>query len=407
MALNISMTYTEIDVCIACNSSDLTFFYEYKSSPLTDIYFADASEALALPRYPLVLGYCNCCRHLQLKHQVDPSLSYSNYSYKSNITVGISQNFQEYAQELYSLNSSHILSLLDVGSNDGSFIQACKDIGMKAVGIEPSAELSTFANQHDRPTINAYFDSLVASKLTLQNQSTLYDYITFNNVLANIPNPSNALATARSLLKNSEAKIVIQTGYHPLQFSKGLFDYVYHEHYSYFSLNSISFLARRVGLTIHSYSISSLRGGTLRVILEVDTCTKIPPNLPPERFTSLLELYRIEYLINSSRAYLTSTLDTLKAEGLQVVGFGASHSTGILVHTLGLETYIDFLVDQNIDKHGFYMPGTSLQVFDTQSIFKSSSNKVAIILAWQYYDQIRTFLLENGFKGTIIRPILP
>jgi len=91
---------------------------------------------------------------------------------------------------------------------------------MKVVGIEPSAEHSEFANQHDRPTVNSYFDSSVASKLTHHDQPTRYDYITFNNVLANIPNPVNALKTARSLLKNSEGKIIIQTGYHPLQFSK-------------------------------------------------------------------------------------------------------------------------------------------------------------------------------------------
>ena len=144
------------------------------------------------------------------------------------------------------------------------------------------------------------------------------------------------------------------------------------------------------------------------MILEAEDTRSTPPKeLPSERFTSLIELNRIEYLINSSRTYLTSTLDKLKAEGLQIFGFGASHSTGILVHTLGLANYIDFLVDHNTDKHGCYMPGTRLQVVDTQKIFNSSSTKVAIILAWQYYDQIRDYLLDNGFSGTIIKPILP
>ena len=60
--------------------------------------------------------------------------------------------------------------------------------------------------------------------------------------MANIDNPYQALNLAKSLLKSEDSIIAIQTGYHPTLFGKGIFDYIYHEHYSYFNLKSLSSL---------------------------------------------------------------------------------------------------------------------------------------------------------------------
>ena len=34
-----------------------------------------------------------------------------------------------------------------------------------------------------------------------------------------------------------DGTLAINTGYHPTQFKKNMFDYIYHEHYSYYSLS--------------------------------------------------------------------------------------------------------------------------------------------------------------------------
>ena len=108
-------------------------------------------------------------------------------------------------------------------------------------------------------------------------------------------------------------------------------------------------------------------------------------------------------ILGQDGAYLAQLL--LK-KNYKIIGFGASHSTGVLVKHFGLEKYLDYLVDENTDKHGLYMPGTSLQVKDCGVLYKER-NVIILILAWQYFDLIREKLISNGFEGQILKPMLP
>ena len=77
-----------------------------------------------------------------------------------------------------------------------------------------------------------------------------------------------------------------------------------------------------------------------------------------------------------------------------------------MVKHFDLEQYLDYLVDENTDKHGLFMPGTSLEVKDCSGLYRDK-NVVILVLAWQYFDLIREKLIRNGFKGQILKPILP
>ena len=57
------------------------------------------------------------------------------------------------------------------------------------------------------------------------------------------------------------------------------------------------------------------------------------------------------------QVHLENILNNYKRKNYKIIGYGASHSTGILVCNLDLTKYLDFLVDENKTKHGLYMPG--------------------------------------------------
>ena len=87
-----------------------------------------------------------------------------------------------------------------------------------------------------------------------------------------------------------------------------------------------------------------------------------------------------------------------------IIGFGASHSTGMLVSKFRLDGYIDKLVDENDNKVGRYMPGTKLRVERPWTTIKERD--VVIVLAWQYYDQIKDKLVAHGVNPkNIVKPI--
>ena len=394
-------------ICLCCNSANVEEVLKLADSPLTDAYTKSKDLSLEKKKYPLELYLCKNCSHLQLGFQVPPEKSYKEYIYNSKVTPGLSKSFVQYAETLAKRNSKNKkIDLLDIGSNDGSFLEACKNIGFQAIGIEPAKAVANYANELGRKTINAYLDKELKRKLFEKGLCTKFDFITFNNVLANINEPIEAIKIAKLLLKDRDSEIVIQTGYHPLQFSKGLFDYIYHEHFSYFNINSMRAICKQVNLKIDKYNISDLRGGSIRFYLKQDDDIELNKNFNVERFSSKEEIKGLQVLVQASKLHLEDILENYKRSNFKIIGYGASHSTGILAVNLDLIKYLDFLVDENKAKHGLYMPGTSLKVHKTEKLY-NSENSVALILAWQYFDLIREKLINNKFKGKIIRPILP
>ena len=100
-------------------------------------------------------------------------------------------------------------------------------------------------------------------------------------------------------------------------------------------------------------------------------------------------------------------LDSYIENGFRIIGYGASHSTGMLAHMFDLEPYLSYLVDENEDKVDKYMPGTSLVVQNGNDL-KPSEKTIVVVLAWQYYEQIKTKLMDKGFSAdAVLKPMLP
>tara|TARA_B100000674_G_C37981726_1_gene982862 strand:+ start:34894 stop:36108 length:1215 start_codon:yes stop_codon:yes gene_type:complete len=394
--------------CVCCGSMSLTTIIKLSPCPLSDNYQDTSVKSLALTYYPCNLQLCNDCGHSQLESFVEPDESYSEYIYKSKVTLGLNDAFDEYSKKVKEIfGDTERIDLLDIGSNDGSFISSCSSDGINAYGVEPAENLVKACKGAGLKVKQGFFDKNF--KINVDDDFPgKFDVVTFNNVLANIAKPQEALITAKHLLKDYNSMIVVQTGYHPLLFSKGLFDYIYHEHFSYFSIKSLNTLAESIGLELVKYEQLQLRGGSIRAFLRQKQ-SEITKSITPkyERFTCKSELSDLKCLINYSALRIKEKLDSYLEKGFEIIGYGASHSTGMLVHMFGLEPYLSYLVDENQDKVDKYMPGTSLIVQNSNDL-KPSKQTIVIVLAWQYYEQIKTKLINKGFSAdAVLKPMLP
>lgn len=400
-------TYRKNDMrireCLCCQSKDLVKVISFPPTPLTDNYRINKKESLEAIKYECEAMFCRTCTHLQLEKQTNQEDTYKSYQYESKVTTGIDKNFSEYAKKIIKKgHNTTELSLLDVGSNDGSFIKACRLYGIRSYGIEPATALCESANKAGLPTHCGFFDGQVKLKRD-SSFPDKYDVITFNNVIANMPSPKQSIEVAKMHLKDENSMICIQTGYHPKQFTKGLFDYIYHEHYSYFNYTSMRALTRACNLEIEEVEYSNLRGGSARFWLTAaNKKDRIKNN--PESFSCESDYKRLNELIDKSRIRIEEIIKEKLRQKLTIIGFGASHSTGMLVSKFRLDGYIDKLVDENDNKIGRYMPGTKLRVERPWTTIKKED--VVIVLAWQYYDQIKDKLVAHGVNPkNIVKPI--
>ena len=111
----------QIKFCRLCNSKNLKKVIDLGKTPLANAY-SKVKISKKLKRYPLGLKYCFNCGHLQLTHSVKPSKMFSNYLYKTNTSKKNFLHFKKYADEIKKKYKSNGGKILDIASNDGTFL---------------------------------------------------------------------------------------------------------------------------------------------------------------------------------------------------------------------------------------------------------------------------------------------
>lgn len=76
---------------------------------------------------PMSLNLCKICTNMQLGEVVNPHFLYKNFKYKTQITKGLNEHFKTLTSELISkLRFKPKDNILDIGSNDGTFLSSLK-----------------------------------------------------------------------------------------------------------------------------------------------------------------------------------------------------------------------------------------------------------------------------------------
>ena len=110
-----------INKCRLCSSKKLNTVLNLGKTPLANSYSV-ASESIKLKKYPLKINLCNKCGHLQLSHSIKPEKMFSNYLYKTNTSKKNFLHFKNYASELNKKFKKKNGKILDIASNDGTFL---------------------------------------------------------------------------------------------------------------------------------------------------------------------------------------------------------------------------------------------------------------------------------------------
>ena len=379
--------------CRICNSKKIKEVIKLAPTPPGDLFLPKGKLELSIKKYPLDLAICGDCGYVHLPNILDPNISYQHYLYETKVSVGLKENYKKYAKSLVDfsgLNKSELV--VDIGSNDGSMLEAFKKCGMKVLGVEPNKKIAELANKKSLDTINSFFTSEVSNKIIEDYGKPLI--ITANNVYANIENVIQFTKSVKNLL-HRDGVLVIQTGYHPEQMKVNMFDYIYHEHFSYFTVKVLKSMLSQCGLELIHVEKHNIKGGSIRVIIQHCNSNRLPNKSirtlimeedknqigNPDTYIKFSE--EIEYHKN----ILVEFLENIQKKNKRVVGFGASHSTTTLIHHFGISKFIEYIVDDNAIKHGLFSPGDHKEVYPASKLLKDKPD-YALILAWQHQNSV-------------------
>lgn len=377
----------KIKLCRSCKSSDLLEVYFNNPSPIGESFLPKRkSNLLTNRKYPLNLMICNKCKFAQLDNVVDSNIVYKDYLYTTASSPGLVNHFKKSSNTLIArLKLKNNSKVLDIGSNDGSLLKFFKEKDYKVLGVEPAIPASKLSKSKGIDTIVSFFNKGIVNKIKTYHDK--FDLIITNNTFANIDDVNQWMSNIKDLL-NEKGYFVFESSYLLDVVKNKVFDFIYHEHLSYFSMTSVDNLCKRHGLTLFDYDHIPTKGGSIRYYISKNKkiSNKVLKLINKEKENKLFNkstYKKLKFEINVSKKQLYNFLQDKK----NIVGFGASISCITLIYEFNLENKISFLIDDNKIKENKFSPGSQIKVLNPNKI-TITKNDIVLILPWRFQKSI-------------------
>jgi len=371
--------YTVLTECVACGKSELTTTLDLGSQPLANDFLAPGST---FDSYPLKLVRCDFCFHSQLSIAVNPARLFRDYSYVSGTSETLSDYFADLTEKITQRFGSK-KKILDIGSNDGSFLEKFVRTDWTSIGVDPAVNLIPESASRGVTTIPAFFDEKIAELLTND-----FDVVVAMNVFAHTQNPlailngiSRCLATnGRALIQTSQANM----------FTTGQFDTVYHEHISFFNVKSMKALLDRAGLSLVDVTIVPIHG--MSYLWEIKKGGQHSTQLGREIDELNFGLYETKLysdfaeLARKKIEEVTEVVKDFRDNDYQIVSYGAAAKGNTFINYAGLA--FDFILDDTPQKIGRMAPAGGC-VVEAPSKLRDIQGQVLIVIpAWNFSQEI-------------------
>lgn len=399
--------------CRICKNKRLTKILKFGQQPLANAFLNKDQINRKESFYPLDVYFCKRCCLVQLRDIVSPKILFKDYVYVSSTSPLFIKHFSDFAQRIitrFQLNSKSLV--VDIGSNDGILLKPYVKRGIKVLGIEPAENIAQLARKEGVDTYSEFFSLNLVKKI--KNQYGSASVVTATNVFAHINDIDEVTKGVYKLL-NDQGVFIIEVPYLVDFLEKNLFDTVYHEHLSYFSLSPLILFFNKCQMRVLDVERVTTHGGSLRIFVT----KKEAKHKLSLRVKSLLELEKI-HKVNQLSTYrrfakrikvnknaLLKLLSKLKRSGNRIVGYGAPAKGNTLLNYFGIGTkYLDYIVEDSPYKQGLFTPGTHIPVVAPIKLEGTLPNYI-FILAWNFADTIMhkyAHLKTRGVKFIIPVP---
>lgn len=396
-----TLTTSKRSCCRLCESTNLSIEIQLPLTYVADKYSSNPHEAS--PLYPLDLYQCQDCGHIQVLDILPLELLFSSdYTYKPSRSKSLVQHFTDYASR-FETEISHIPSkVLDIGSNDGLFLECLKEkYGCDILGIDPAKAPVLFARSKNIPTEHDFFNSDTVEKLI--EKHGYFDVVSANNVFAHNDDLIGFAASVTKALTKSGV-FCFEISYLVDIVERSLIGTIFHEHLSHHSLLPLDSFLKSVGLHLFHATPVSSQGGSLQCF-----ATRDPNREKSPRLKELLEKevvlgvttssYMAKFRLNISNLLgsFNSKLNSIAQNTNRIIAYGAARSANLLIEQLQLSNKLYCVIDNNEEKIGKFLFNSSTPILN-EDHFVFKPGDLIIPLAWIHSNAIYQKLRSDSTK---------
>ncbi|MBI4445923.1 MAG: NTP transferase domain-containing protein [Acidobacteria bacterium] len=400
-----------VERCRICKQPRLTKFLSLGEQPHCNSFLRAEQLKEPEPCWPLDLLYCGNCHLVQLSCVVDPQIMFRNYVYVSGTTRTLTAHFQHSAADLVERFQVATGSLVvDIGSNDGTFLRAFQNLGMRTVGVDPATNVAKIANESGIETINDYFGLRVAQEIRQEKGPA--QIVTAAGVFFHIDDMDDVCAGVSHLLDN-RGVFHVQAIYLGRMLEQTSFDNIYHEHVSYYTLRPLVHLFERFDMSVFHVAHSEIHGGSLLLYVcrrgghpIQNSVAKLLAEEHEWGWDSLVPYQEFARRVEKLRRDLIELLEDLRSKGKRIAAYGAPAKGNTLLNYCKIGTSIlTYAAEKNPLKIGLYTPGMHIPVIDEEEAMKNPPD-CFLLLPWNFKNELlqkNKLYRERG--GKFIIPI--
>lgn len=395
--------------CRVCGSREVELVLDLGDQPHCNSLLRPEDLDHPEPIYPLRLGFCRVCSTSQIDHTVPKETMFSEYLYVSGTTASLRRHFAQSARRLAaSLGLEEGDLVVDIGSNDGTWLEQFKAQGQRVLGVEPAANLAVLARGRGIDTIPKFFTHEVAEEILFEHGAPRL--VTAAGVFFHLEELHSATAGVAALC-DAGARFCVQAIYLAGMLGQNAFDQIYHEHLTYWNLISFEKLLERYDLEVNCVSVVPIHGGSLEMVVSSRGRHAVDPGVARFRGEELArDLHEIEpYRAFAARVWemrdsLLGILERYAAEERTVYAFGAPAKGATLLNSFGITPrLVSLAVERNPLKVGKLIPGARIPILDEEAV---QDPDAYLMLPWNFLDEFierRADYLRAG--GGFIVPI--
>ena len=394
---------SETKACRACGHTELEMLVDLGPQPLAGGFLPPEQDSKFYEKtYPLPVYVCQKCSLVQTTYVIPSDTLFLNYFFSSSTVDYLVRHFMDYAHWIQEKLDPKFV--VEFGCNDGILLEPLEKLGIRTCGIDISHNITAIARQKGLNVITGYFN--VATARQIKKEFGPADVITGSNAFPHNDHPEEILLAAQEVLSDN-GRLCLEVMYAGSLLEKLQWDSMYHEHLSYFCLNTLEILLNRFGFHAVYAEIVPMHAGSLRVVASKDVNERphssVEMLLSAEKANGLTDLrsWRTFSIKTKRQIHVVSEVVASLAKNKRIWGYGAAGRATMWVNACKMN-YLEAMVDVSPLRAGRLMPGTHTPIVFPDALRVNPPDYI-LVTAWNYFDTIRN--KEAWYEGIWILPV--